>query len=185
MSDVVVTTKMGEVAGSARDGVAIFRGIPYGAPPVGELRFKPPQPPMAWSGVREAKENELACPQPMIELQAGIGEMIRGAAEPEPQGEDCLVLNVFTPAPGAGKRPVMVWLHGGGWTLGSGGSPNYNGSKLESHSSLCSQSLCALLDGPRNSRQPIADMPGWPSARGRTPALFVGEDQPIRLGLLC
>jgi para-nitrobenzyl esterase len=124
MSNEVVTTA-GRVAGAAADGVVSFRGVPYGAPTGGAGRFRPPTAPEAWDGVRPATSNGLACPQPAMELPGIVAAM-----EPEPQGEDCLVVNVFTPAADDARRPVMVWLHGGAWTVGSGNNPGYDGSNL-------------------------------------------------------
>jgi para-nitrobenzyl esterase len=115
-----VKTRTGPVAGTERDGVHVFRGIPYGA----AARFRAPVPPVPWTEVLDATAYGPACPQPAMGLP-GIG-----AADPEPQSEDCLVLNVFTPAPDGGARPVMVWFHGGAWTAGSGSGPPYDGRRL-------------------------------------------------------
>ena len=109
----------GELEGFAADGVAQFRGVPFAAPPLGERRFLPPQPVEPWTGVRDAtrwgprapQSNEATPFRRMLDI---------------PFGEDCLSLNVFTPAvrpgtePGAGHRPVMVWIHGGAFNIGAG-----------------------------------------------------------------
>jgi len=110
-------TLHGEIAGS----VTSFKGIPFAAPPVGELRWRPPAPPAAWQGVREARTFGPACMQ-MRTPQPG--------APPMAQSEDCLYLNVWAPAaarPGQ-KLPVMVWIHGGSFTGGAGSAPYYDGS---------------------------------------------------------
>ena len=121
MAQIVTSTDAGQVVGSWEGDSFVFRGIPYAAPPVGELRFKPPEPVAPWDGTRDATKSGSACPQVRVESAAtGAGS----------QSEDCLVLNVFTPDPGSGSRPVMVWLHGGGFTIGSGGQPSYDGAKL-------------------------------------------------------
>jgi len=110
----------GLTVGDARD-VRVFKGIPFAAPPVGDLRWKPPQPVKPWDGVRACTEFGPWCPQPTPLL---------GGAPPK-QSEDCLYLNVWTAAKSAAdKLPVMFWIHGGGCTTGSGGSPFYNGEHL-------------------------------------------------------
>ena len=120
----------GLVAGSVDDSAAedstvrVFRGIPYAAPPVGDLRWKPPQPVAPWQGVRQAVAFSDVCPQ-------GPGlAALTGEALPT-LSEDCLYLNVWTPATGAdAKLPVMVWIHGGGLTLGWGHQRGYNGANF-------------------------------------------------------
>ncbi|MEE4451565.1 carboxylesterase family protein [Novosphingobium resinovorum] len=118
-----VRVDTGLLAGSAgRDPtVAVYKGIPYAAAPVGPLRWRPPAAPAAWEGVRKADAFGNACPQPG-------GEMARGM----PQSEDCLTLNVWTGAkPGSGeKRPVYVWIYGGGFIGGTGASPEFDGEGL-------------------------------------------------------
>ncbi|GAB3575530.1 carboxylesterase family protein [Amycolatopsis endophytica] len=99
----VVSLSDGRVRGSAGAGARLFEGIPYAAAPVGDLRWRPPQPVRAWSGVRDATAPGARCPQP-------------GAKG----SEDCLFLNVTTPAAAGGGRPVLVWLHGGAFLGGSG-----------------------------------------------------------------
>jgi len=119
-SDLVVHIEGGRVQGVATGSGFAFRGLPYAAPPVGNLRWRPPQPPVPWKGIRDASQYGASCPQPS---QANLFD------PPGPQSEDCLFLNVFTPSlrPNA-KRPVLVWFHGGGFT--DDGSLNYDGTKL-------------------------------------------------------
>jgi para-nitrobenzyl esterase len=118
----VVTTTGGDVQGVIAEGISIFRGIPYGAPTSGANRFRPPQPPAPWAGVRDAVLYGETAPQ-------GRGFLSKGGFEGnQPEiGEDCLVLNVWTPAPGDGARPVLVWLHGGGFEAGTGSVMLYDG----------------------------------------------------------
>jgi para-nitrobenzyl esterase len=103
----------GQVAGVAVDGVRVFKGIPFAAPPVGDLRWKPPQPVAAWSGVKRADAFGPQCVQ--LPYPAGSPYAIDRA----PMSEDCLYLNVWTAADANEQRPVMVWIHGGAWTRGS------------------------------------------------------------------
>jgi para-nitrobenzyl esterase len=115
-----VKTKAGLVEGEATtDGsVRVFRGIPFAAPPVGELRWKAPQPVAPWHGVRAAKEYGTRCLQ---------GKLFDDISFPN-LGEDCLTLNVWTPAKSASERlPVMVWIHGGGFQAGAGSEPRHDG----------------------------------------------------------
>jgi para-nitrobenzyl esterase len=102
--------------------VRVFKGIPFAAPPVGELRWRAPQPAVKWEGVRKADEFGALCMQTAPAAAQG---------NPPRMSEDCLYLNIFTAAGGAGeKRPVMVWLHPGGYTSGSGSSPAYDGESF-------------------------------------------------------
>lgn len=114
----------GRVRGRDHDGVWAFSAIPYARAPVGPLRWRPPVPPEPWSGVREAFARGPVCPQ----VPPAPGTLIPG--DPIEQGEDCLHLSVWTPSPGPGDRPVMVWIHGGGFTTGTAGSALYDGTEL-------------------------------------------------------
>lgn len=124
----IATTRFGDVRGAVEEGIQIFKGIPYGAPTGGRNRFMPPQPPKAWKGVRDALAYGPACPQV---APPPAGQPFGPKSEAKGASEDCLVLNVWTPGLRDGrKRPVMVWLHGGGYTLLSGSSPVYDGTRL-------------------------------------------------------
>ena len=120
----VVKVDGGQISGASSDGVRVFKGIPFAAPPVGALRWKAPQPVVPWSGVRAADTFGAECMQ--TPYPAGSPY----AADPRPISEDCLYLNVWTPASAGDKKPVMVWIHGGAWTRGSGSTPGYDGSAL-------------------------------------------------------
>src|SRR5579871_355785 len=116
--ETLVKIDSGWIAGSGT-AIRVYKGIPYAAPPVGNLRWRPPQPAPSWKGIRIAKEFPNNCPQiPLI---------------PGPQSEDCLGLNVWTPAhSAAGKLPVMVWIHGGGFHIGASSQTGYDGELLAS-----------------------------------------------------
>jgi para-nitrobenzyl esterase len=123
VSAPVVATPYGAVRGTTAAGVHTFKGIPYGADPTGPRRFRPPEPPEPWTGVLEATAYGPASPQP-----ASPPWRLDNAAGPPP-GESCLVLNVWT-ASLDGAKPVLVWLHGGGFSTGSGSLPWYEGAAL-------------------------------------------------------
>jgi para-nitrobenzyl esterase len=120
----VVTIDTGMLEGIDTAGVMMFRGIPYAAPPIGPLRWKPPQPPQRWSGVRPARDLGKNCVQ--HQLAPELNPFTIGVSE------DCLYLNVWTKSVDqrAGRMPVMVWIHGGGFFIGWGGEERYNGTRL-------------------------------------------------------
>ena len=113
-----VRLQTGEIEGQIVDGIHRFLGIPYAEPPFGANRFLLPVPSKPWSGLRRATAYGPICPQ------TGPGFLGDVPAE----GEDCLSVNVWTPDPGTGGLPVMVWAHGGGQVTGSGASPIYEGT---------------------------------------------------------
>lgn len=118
----VVTLDTGQVQGVIEGDVQAFRGIPYAAPPVGDLRWRAPAATPAWEGVKDASAYGAACPQPpgRTEPWAQVG----------PTNEDCLFLNVWRPDTDATDLPVMVFIHGGGFSLGAAGVPLYEGAAL-------------------------------------------------------
>ena len=136
----VVRTARGAVRGAPAEGGGIaFKGIPYAAPPFGANRFRPPQPPAPWRGERDATAYGPTAPKPPY--PAPLDSLL---PEVDIPGEDCLNLNVWTPAEALaaasgtrGRHPVMVWLHGGGFTNGSGSVPGYDGSRFARDGVVC------------------------------------------------
>ncbi|TCO47387.1 carboxylesterase/lipase family protein [Actinocrispum wychmicini] len=119
------TVTEGQLSGFRQGTVTAFLGVPYAAPPE---RFRPAQPPEPWSGVRDATQVGPAAPQPRSRLAHVMGDRTLD------QSEDCLTLNVWTP--GGASKPVLVFLHGGGFTSGSGGLDWYNGAELASRGDI-------------------------------------------------
>ena len=123
---VIVATHAGQLRGEHERGTVVFRGIRFAQPPVGPLRFRAPAPVKPWKGIRDALAFAPVCPQARSPL-GGKGE---------PEGDDCLAVNVWTPALDAKRRPVMLWFHGGAFTNGSGSQPYYNGVALANHDAV-------------------------------------------------
>ena len=124
----IVKIDGGQISGTAANGVRVFKGIPFAAPPVGDLRWKPPQPVVAWQGVRAADTFGSPCMQEPYPANSPYASS--GVTAADPPSEDCLYLNVWTSGAAGDKRPVMVWIHGGAWTRGSGSSATYDGAAL-------------------------------------------------------
>jgi len=130
----IIALPCGTIRGAARDGVSIFLSIPYAAPPIGAHRFAPPQPVVPWTGERDATRAGPCAPQrikpfPALDLIALVGD---GGA----RGEDYLTLNVWAPS-GAQGRPVMVWIHGGGFVAGSKDAPVQDGTSFARDGVVC------------------------------------------------
>jgi para-nitrobenzyl esterase len=135
----VVHVSSGQLRGTLQASTAVFLGIPYAAPPVGTLRWRDPQPPVSWTGVRDATKPGSAC----VQNAAGVGAYIKPLAAsygatydviPISSSEDCLFLNVWVPDfPHKTGLAVMVWIHGGSNRIGSGTEDSYNGTALASH----------------------------------------------------
>jgi len=130
-ASIVAETKFGKVRGVDAAGIKTFKGIPYGASTAANNRFMPPADPPAWTEVRDALAFGPSAPQTEPGARRNTSDLaVAGAGLPR-ESEDCLVLNVWTPALGDGrKRPVMLWCHGGGFATGSGSSPVTDGTSL-------------------------------------------------------
>ncbi|MER6379012.1 carboxylesterase family protein [Streptomyces sp. NPDC001250] len=129
----VVRTPHGAVRGRYEKGLAVFRGIPYAAPPVGPLRFRPPEPAEPWDGVRDAGAFGPTAPKPPY--SEAFAQYL---SDPEIPGDDCLNLNVWTPEPDPGARlPVLLWIHGGALTRGSSAVTVYDGSTFARDGVVC------------------------------------------------
>ncbi len=126
--NVIANTPAGQLRGSQSNGAIAFKGVPFASAPVGELRWRPPQAAPAWSGVRDALSYAAASYQDDLSALPP-STLTPLLAVDERQAEDCLHLNVWTPALD-GRRPVMVWIHGGGFALGAGSQFVYDGSRL-------------------------------------------------------
>ncbi|MBN2238937.1 MAG: carboxylesterase/lipase family protein [Dehalococcoidales bacterium] len=125
--NTVVTVESGKIEGCYLDNLYIFKGIPYAAPPIGQLRWIPPRPEPKWDGVRPAKEFSPIAPQELMPNAAMEAIRIE-----QPQSEDCLYLNIWSPGLDDARRPVMVWIHGGAFNMGSGSEPTCDAAKLSS-----------------------------------------------------
>ena len=123
-ADPKLSVTGGTIRGSEADGVRVFKGIPFAAPPVGELRWAAPEAVVPWTGERDATEFGPDCPQAPYDPDSMYYR------PPRPQSEDCLCLNVWTAAQPGEKRPVMVWIHGGALTRGSGAVDTYDGTNF-------------------------------------------------------
>ena len=117
-------TTLGTLVGQPEHGISVFRGVEYALPPIGERRFAPPVPMVPWQFQRDAGWHSGIAPQAPSRLAPAMGDFKRRG------DEDCLTLTIWTPAPDAQKRPVLVWLHGGAWVSGAGSLEWYDGSRL-------------------------------------------------------
>ncbi|HXX20432.1 MAG TPA: carboxylesterase family protein [Candidatus Acidoferrum sp.] len=123
-----VRVEQGQLSGAPgrSPDVRVYKGVPFAAPPVGDMRWKPPQPAAPWQGVRQAAQFGNSCAQTPMPANS-----VYGGIAPPPASEDCLYLNIWTPAKSADDRlPVMVWIHGGGFAHSTGAAFGYDGENL-------------------------------------------------------
>ncbi len=125
----IIETKSGKIQGYIEDGIAIFKGIPYAEPPIGELRFQAPIAKKKWGGVLDCTKYGACAWQGYTQLEDWLGKY-------KPENEDCLFLNIWTPAIDNKKRPVMFWIHGGAFITGTGNEPMYAGKDLSKRGDL-------------------------------------------------
>ena len=121
----IVSTRYGKLEGEEQTGLTVFKGVPFAAAPENVRRWLPPEKPLPWTGVRDGRRFGAVAPQNSVTNQALAAMKID-----QQQSEDCLNLNLWTPALDRARRPVMVWIHGGGFTIGGGSQEIYNGSVL-------------------------------------------------------
>jgi para-nitrobenzyl esterase len=153
-ADPVVSTSAGRVRGRIEKGVAVFRGIPFGKPPIGPLRFQAPESPAPWDGVRDAAEFGPAAPQAPMTAEGG---------QPGPPADttgDWLTVNVWTPDPAAARLPVLVWIYGGAYMFGASSEPGYDGTPFAQGGAVfVSLNYRLGVEG-------FAQLPGAPANRG-------------------
>lgn len=125
----IVNTRDGRIRGETVAGIHTFKSVPYGADTSGKNRFLPPKPPIPWTDIRDATQWGQVAPQ-SVGSPSEYSRLVQWTNLPGGQGENCLVLNVWTPALDRGKRPVMFSIHGGGFTSGTSGNPVFNGTQL-------------------------------------------------------
>ncbi|MGZ8753234.1 MAG: carboxylesterase/lipase family protein [Acidimicrobiia bacterium] len=124
VDEILVGTRAGKLSGRRENGAVVFRGIPYAASTAGSNRFRPPQPVVPWADTRDASRFGPVAPQQPSAMEALLGQSEIDSSE------DCLSLNVWTPAADDRRRPVMVWIHGGAFIFGSGSTPWYDGTRF-------------------------------------------------------
>lgn len=134
--ELTVKTVAGDMRGAWDGDIRVFRGVPYAAPPVGPLRFAPPQPMPAWSGIRDATVDGPIAPQGRSRLAHVMGDFER------PQSEDCLTLTLWAPRTTEHeRRPVLVWIHGGAFSSGAGSLPWYAGERFAAADGIVAVSI--------------------------------------------
>jgi carboxylesterase type B len=151
-----VSTSLGTLRGCVEDGLWVFRGVPYAAPPMGAARWRAAEPHPGWDGVRDSAEYGPSAPQPW--LPGGMPPV--GSHGAPPFGEDCLTLNLWTPGIDDARRPVMVWIHGGGFLTGSGSLPFYAGDTFARDGDVVAISINYRL-GPLGFLSGVGDANVW------------------------
>lgn len=142
MGNPIAETRYGKVQGYEQGAISVWKGIPFAQPPTGELRFRAPQPPEPWTGVRQATAFSPMAPQVPAMGASMVGAMgAERAVDQRPMSEDCLYLNIWSPGAEGQKRPVMVYIHGGAFTLGSASDPWYDGTSFAANHSIVVVSL--------------------------------------------
>ncbi|HEY5986494.1 MAG TPA: carboxylesterase family protein [Streptosporangiaceae bacterium] len=152
----IASTTSGTLRGRVEDGLGVFRGVPYAAPPVGPARWKAAQPHPGWDGVRDATEYGPSAPQPW--LPGGLPPI--GSHGEPPFVENCLTLNVWTPGIDDFRRPVLVWIHGGGFLTGSGNLPFYAADTFARDGDVVAISINYRL-GPLGFLSGVGDANVW------------------------
>ena len=153
-TEPVIRTAAGQVRGRTENGIAVFRGIPFAQPPVGDLRFAAPRPARAWDGVREAAM--FGPPPPQSAFLLTPTAPVAPGADPD----DWLTVNVFSPDPGAARLPVMVWIYGGAYRFGASSLTGYDGT------ALARQNVVVVTFNHRIGVEGYAYLPGVPANRG-------------------
>jgi para-nitrobenzyl esterase len=142
MGNQIVETQYGKVQGYKQGAISVWKGIPFAQPPTGELRFRAPKPPEPWMGVRETTAFSPMAPQVPTMGASMVGAIgAERAVDQRPMSEDCLYLNIWSPGAGHEMRPVMVYIHGGAFTLGSASDPWYDGTSFAANHNIVVVSL--------------------------------------------
>jgi carboxylesterase type B len=155
-SPLITSTTIGDLRGTVEDDLCVFRGVPYAAAPVGALRWRSAQPHLGWTGLREATSYGPSAPQPW---RPGGMPPVGSHGEP-PFDEDCLTLNIWTPGIDERRRPVLVWIHGGGFLTGSGNLPFYAADTFARDGDLVAISINYRL-GPLGFLSGMGDENVW------------------------
>jgi carboxylesterase type B len=153
---LTVSTNLGTLRGCVQEGLCVFRGVPYAAPPTGAARWQAARPHPGWDGVRDATEYGPSAPQPWI--PGGMPPL--GEHGAPPFGEDCLTLNLWTAAIDGARRPVLVWIHGGGFLTGSGNLPFYAADTFARDGDVVAISINYRL-GPLGFLSGVGDANVW------------------------